>query len=90
MINNLLAETPEGSYSLFFLEVDVDHILILLWRQGLALNAGEVFIDHLARAEVNEEIHADIEDDRVVNGADEKIQGNDNIEQTDGRDRLCP
>ena len=76
--------------NLFLLEVDVDHVAVLLWRQGLTLDARQVFADHLARAEVNEEIHADIQDDRVVNGADEQIQGNDEIEQADSRDCLCP
>ena len=76
--------------NLFFLEINVDNIIVLFWLQGLTPDARQVFADHLARAEVNEEIHADIQDDRVVNGADEQIQGNDEIEQADSRDCLCP
>ena len=75
---------------LLFFEIDVDHILILFWLQGLALNTREVFTDHLARAKIDEEIHTDIQDDRVVNWTDEQIQGDNEVEQADDRNGFGP
>lgn len=49
-----------------------------------------MFTDYFARAKIDEEVHADIEDDRVVNGTDEQIQGDNEVEKADGRDRFCP